>query len=121
MPFRSRSKPNPIDQRQQELAEQERALQEQIRALQQQIAEAPKKAEERLRAKKEALVRQSRERVIRWDAPAALADRRFDEFEPPRRRSSGRLRSEQRADRIKFIFLLLGMVLLLFLLILRVT
>lgn len=121
MPFRSRKSSGTIDKLERELAEQERKLQEHIRELEQKIEEAPERAKARLRERREALVSSGRERVIRLEATAALPDRRFDDFHDrgvPAR--GGRLRSEQRADRIKFIALCIAVTLFLLFIITRI-
>jgi hypothetical protein len=112
MPRRARKSGTPLDAKKRALAEQEIKLREHMDKLERLIEEAPIRAEEGKKKRREELVSRNPKGARRLDSPT-LIDRRFELQMPPRTKRRAR-KGERRAARLKFFVLCL--VLLAFLL-----
>lgn len=98
----------PIDQKQQELAQQESDLRNQVEKLERMIADAPRVAEETTRRQREELLMRANEGANRLDVSIALQDKRYgDDRSGTKRRGS--LRKERREGRIVFLVLVVAL------------
>jgi hypothetical protein len=109
--MRRRSAPQPgtpLNQKQNELAQQESALRGEMEKLERMIAEAPRVAEETTRRQREELLARASEGRSRLDVSIALQDKRWgDEGRSRGRRKS--LRKERREGRIIFLVLVIAL------------
>jgi septal ring factor EnvC (AmiA/AmiB activator) len=98
----------PIDQKQQELAQQESDLRNQVEKLERMIADAPRVAEETTRRQREELLMRANEGSNRLDVSIALQDKRYgDDRSGTKRRGS--LRKERQEGRIVFLVLMIAL------------
>ena len=98
----------PLNQKQNELAQQESALRGEMEKLERMIAEAPRVAEETTRRQREELLARASEGRSRLDVSVALQDKRWgDEGHSRSRRKS--LRKERREGRIIFLVLVIAL------------
>lgn len=98
----------PLNQKQQELAQQESQLRGEMEKLERMIAEAPRAAEEKTRRQREELLTRATEGRSRLDVSIALQDKRWGDDG----RSSGQrgsLRKERREGRIIFLVLVIAL------------
>lgn len=108
MPRRPQKSGTPLDTKQQELAHDASVLREKMRKLEQMIEEAPRKAEETNRRKREDLLSRATEGRSRLDVSVALHDTRWDDGgHASRPRKS--LRKQRREGRIVFIVLVIAL------------
>jgi septal ring factor EnvC (AmiA/AmiB activator) len=105
---RSSKSSTPLNQKQQELAQQESQLREKMERLERMIAEAPRVAEETSRRQREELLRRASEGRSRFDVSIALRDKRYGDDVGPGR-PHGSLRKERREGRIIFLVLVLAL------------
>ena len=98
----------PLNQKQDELAQQESQLRGEMEKLERMIAEAPRVAEATTRRQREELLSRATEGRSRLDVSIALQDKRWgDESRPGGRRGS--LRKERREGRIIFLVLVIAL------------
>jgi septal ring factor EnvC (AmiA/AmiB activator) len=98
----------PIDQKQQELAQQESNLRNEVEKLERMIADAPRVAEETSKRQREELLARANQGGNRLDVSIALHDKRYgDDRRGTKRRGS--LRKERREGRIVFIVLVIAL------------
>jgi septal ring factor EnvC (AmiA/AmiB activator) len=98
----------PIDQKQQELTQEESALRNQVEKLERMIADAPRVAEETSRRQREELLMRANQGGNRLDVSIALQDKRYgDDRGGTKRRGS--LRKERQEGRIVFIVLVVAL------------
>ncbi len=98
----------PLTEKQRELARREQKVRDEMQQLERVIADAPRKAEETNRRRREELLARATEGSSRLDVSIALQDKRFgglDQFSG-RRRS---LRKERREGRIIFLVLVIAL------------
>ncbi len=110
MARRSLKSGTPLNAKQAELAQREDELREKMQKLQRVISEAPKRAEETNRRRREELLARAHEGGSRLDVSMALNDKRFSDsghYSGPRRG----LRKERREGRFVFIVLVLALAL----------
>ena len=106
---RSARSSTPINQQQQQLAQQESELRNQVQKLERMIADAPQVAEETARRQREELLTRASEGGNRLNVSVALQDKRFgDDNGGSRRRGS--LRKERQEGRIVFLVLVAALV-----------
>jgi uncharacterized Rmd1/YagE family protein len=108
---------SPLDDKQKALAAQEETVRSQMRKLEALIEEAPRRAEEAQRRRREELMQRSAYSARGVESrPMSLVDKRFDAVvaAAPRRRKS--LKAERRQERLKFIMLFLLLITVLFIL-----
>ena len=105
---RSSQPGTPLNQKQNELAQQESQLRGEMEKLEKMIAEAPRVAEETTRRQREELLARATEGRSRLDVSIALQDKRWgDEGRSSGRRKS--LRKERREGRIIFLVLVIAL------------
>ena len=103
------SKPGtPLDQKQQELAQQQSELRSEMQKLERMIADAPRVAEETTRRQREELLERATDLGRRLDVSVALPDKRWVDDNPAAARR-GSLRKEQREGRIVFLVLVIAL------------
>src|SRR3954453_263425 len=98
----------PLNDKQAELAQRENQLREKMAKLERIIEEAPRRAEETTRRKREELIARAHEGGSRLDVSIALNDKRFGDGG----RYNGRpraLRKERREGRLIFLVLVLAL------------
>src|SRR5207342_2867704 len=98
----------PLNQKQDELAQQESQLRGEMEKLERMIAEAPRVAEETSRRQREELLMRASEGRSRLDVSVALQDKRWGDDG----RTSGRrvsMRKERREGRIIFLVLVIAL------------
>jgi hypothetical protein len=105
---RSPKSATPLNQKQEELAQQESKIRDEMLKLERMIAEAPRLAEETSRRQREEILQRASEGRSRLDVSTALQDKRYgDDAWSGRRRGS--LRKERREGRIVFLVLVIAL------------
>lgn len=110
MARRPASSNTPLNQKQQELAQQEANLRKKMDDLQRMIEEAPRVAEERSRREREELLQRASEGRERLDVSIALNDKRFSDARWEHRRPRS-LRKQRSEGRLLFVVLVLALAL----------
>ena len=105
---RSPKSGTPLNEKQNQLAQQESQLRDRMQKLERMIADAPRVAEEKSRRDREALLTRASSDGSRLDVSIALNDKRFSDGGGNNRRRVS-LRKERREGRIIFLVLFIAL------------
>jgi septal ring factor EnvC (AmiA/AmiB activator) len=108
---RSSRSTTPINQKQQQLAQQESELRNKVEKLERMIADAPRAAEETARRQRDELLMRANEGGNRLDVSIALKDKRYGD-EPGGGKRRGSMRKERQEGRIVFLVLVIALAVL---------